>query len=154
MGEIKIGKNFLKSEFLKSETADKLGIVNDFDSLEEFENLVNLVNSILQPARDFFMEPIVITSGYRNNELNKSVGGVNNSQHTLGEAVDISFKNKANNKDLFNYIRLNHTFDQLIWEFGNKAYPDWVHVSLKRNNNRNKVLKASKVKGRTVYISI
>lgn len=154
MEQIKVGKNFLKSEFLKSETADKLGIKNDFDNLEEFESLVNLVNSILQPARDFFMEPIVITSGYRNKELNKAVRGVNNSQHKLGEAVDISFKNKANNKELFRRIKLFHTFDQLIWEFGNKYYPDWIHVSLKRNNNRNQVLKATKVKGRTVYISI
>jgi len=61
---------------------------------------------------------------------------------------------KATNADFFEYIKYNIDFDQLIWEFGDDNNPDWVHVSYKGENNRKRILKATKQNGKTVYIDI
>jgi hypothetical protein len=56
------------------------------------------------------------------------------------------------NKDIFEYIKNSLNFDQLIYEFGNKENPDWVHVSYKSNGNQRKqVLRATKINGKTTY---
>jgi hypothetical protein len=53
---------------------------------------------------------------------------------------------------MFEYIRTNLNFDQLIWEFGNDTNPDWVHVSyVSDTQNRNRCLKASRENGKAVY---
>jgi hypothetical protein len=59
------------------------------------------------------------------------------------------------NKEMFDFIREKLDFDQLIYEFGNEENPDWVHVSyVDKEKNRNRVLKAVRDKGKTVYIDI
>jgi hypothetical protein len=58
------------------------------------------------------------------------------------------------NKDIFNYIKENLDFDQLIWEFGNSKEPDWVHVSYTKDKNRKQILKGIKINGRTHYETI
>lgn len=43
----------------------------------------------LDKLRELFGKPIVITSSYRSPEYNAKIGGSINSQHCLGNAVDI-----------------------------------------------------------------
>ena len=58
------------------------------------------------------------------------------------------------NLEIFNYIRYNLDFDQLIWEEGDDQSPAWVHVSYSAKQNRNQVLKAVKENGKTKYIAL
>jgi len=90
---------------------------------------------------------------YRSPELNKAVGGSMTSQHCKGQAMDIDDKyGHATNAEMFEFIRDNLSFDQMIWEFGNSENPDWVHVSyVSEEKNRNKMLKAYKNNGKTAY---
>ena len=56
---------------------------------------------------------------------------------------------------MFDFIKSKLDFDQLIYEFGNEENPDWVHVSyVNEEDNRNRILKAVRDKGKTVYIDI
>lgn len=114
--------------------------------------MIQLAERIFEPLRGFINEPIYINSFFRSQEVNKAVGGAFNSQHTRGEAIDIRCNRR--NAEMFNYIRENLPFDQLIWEFGTDTEPAWVHVSYKIAGNRKQVLKATKVNGRTKYIRL
>ncbi len=129
-------KYFTMSELTDSATARQLGISNT-PSAEAQANLVALTESVLDKARAAWGKPIIVNSGYRCPRLNKVVGGVSNSQHVTGEAADITTGTKYGNKWLFNYIRDNCNYDQLI----NERDYTWVHVSYKRNGvNRRHVL--------------
>lgn len=110
-------------------------IINNVPNASVINNLTALVDNVLDAARKLYDKPIKINSGYRSPELNKAVGGVSNSQHILGEAADITTGTKEGNKVLFNLIRDNLKFDQLIDE---KDYT-WLHVSYKQRN-RNQIL--------------
>ena len=57
----------------------------------------------------------------------------------------------GNNALLFDYILQKLEFDQLIWEFGDEVEPDWIHVSYNIGNNRQEVLRASNLEGKTYY---
>jgi len=116
----------------------------------EITKLKELVTGLLQPLRDKLGQPIHINSGFRSLAVNKEMGGASNplSQHCKGEAADLeAFDNAA----LFNLIRTQFDFDQLIWEGGDNNHPEWVHVSYKTKGNRKEVLKMKVVKGKKVY---
>src|SRR5687768_9331750 len=49
----------------------------------------------LMLAEAYYGSPIFVTSAYRNKEHNKAVGGVPNSKHIYGEAVDIRMPSTA-----------------------------------------------------------
>lgn len=120
---------------------------------QQAKNIIDLVENILQPARDLIGVPIVITSGFRSKQVNRLVGGAPTSQHCAnnGAAADLVCPQKSN-RLLFEIIRDNLPFDQLIWEFGTDSEPAWVHVSYNRNKGRKQVLKAYKSeKGSTKY---
>ena len=87
------------------------------------QNLQALVDHVLDPARERLGMPITVNSGYRCPTHNAKVGGVKNSQHLKGEAVDITC---ADNKRLAEIIEQLGNFDQLI------VYPTFLHVSYKR----------------------
>lgn len=131
-------KYFTIDELTKSDTAQKKGIKNIPSKQEEF-NLTQLVEKILDPLREAYGKPIIVTSGFRCKELNKAVGGATSSQHLTGEAADIRTESdtKEENKKLFDLIQqLKLPFDQLIDEYN----LNWVHVSYS-NRNRRQVLK-------------
>lgn len=134
-------KNFT----LKELCVTKTGIHNEPNS-EQKEALRLLVVNILQPARDA-LGPIKVTSGFRNAKVNAAIGGSRTSQHMKGEAADLQCDDNA---ALFKFIK-TLDFDQLIWEFGDKEQPDWVHVSY-ASKNRKEVLKATKKNGVTKYV--
>lgn len=128
-------KYFSIEELTKSNTAKSKGIDNT-PTQDVIDNLTKLIETVLDPLREQYGKPIIVSSGYRCRALNEVVGGASNSQHTLGMAADLDVGNKEENKKLFNYIKDNLEFDQLIDE----KDLAWVHVSYNENKNRNQVL--------------
>ena len=148
---MQISKNLSLKEATFSQTAKDLGIVNDNPSLNIIKNMKLLAEKVFEPVRAHFKAPIKVTSMYRGQELNNQVKGVITSQHCTGEAMDID-NVKPTNKEVFDYIKDNLDFDQLIWEFGTKDNPEWVHVSYESSGKQRKqVLRAEKINGKTVY---
>lgn len=135
--------HFSIEELYASQTAKAKGIDNkpDFPSLI---NLVYLCAYVLEPLREAMNEPIKIGSGYRCPKLNAAVGGVSNSQHMKGQAVDLCIDGDLKKgKKWFAYIRDHLPFDQLIWEHNHKTGAYWVHVSFVYpdfGKNRRKVI--------------
>ena len=127
-------KHFYFSEFFNSSTAAKNGIKNEPLSDERGRVMLNiklLVDNDLEPVRDMVRKPIIITSGYRSPQLNKIVGGADNSQHMSGCAADFHVKgyNHSMMYEVFLYIFNTIEFDQLIY------YPskNIIHVSYVEN---------------------
>jgi hypothetical protein len=150
---MQLSTNLSLAEVTRSETAKRRGISN-MPTPEHIENFKKLALNIFQPIREHFGKPILISSGYRSAELNKAIGGSLSSQHCSGEAIDIDMDGTdITNKQIFDYIKDNLNFDQMIWEFGTDANPDWVHVSFAANRSQRKqILVAKKVNGKTTYI--
>jgi len=151
---MKLSEHFDLGEFTRSDYAKRNGIKN-MPNPEQTDNLRELCVNVLEPIRKHFQIPILISSGFRSKELNNAIGGAKNSQHVSGEAVDIDHDLSANvvsNRMIFDFIKSNLTFDQMIWEFGTFTNPDWVHVSYVGNGkNRNQILRAIKHGGKTTY---
>ena len=150
---MQLSENLSLAEVIRSETAKRNGISNK-PTPRHLENLKIIAGSIFQPIRNFFHRAIHLSSGYSSEELNAFIKGSKSSQHCTGEALDIDMDGtEVTNKEVFDYIKDNLEFDQLIWEFGTNDNPDWVHVSYKASGKQRKqVLKATKVKGKTVYV--
>ena len=131
-------KHFTLRELTKSDVATRKRIKNVPNKQEE-QNLVALVDNILDPLREVYGNPIIITSGFRCEELNRLVGGSKTSHHRTGQAADIRtiVDTPEENKKLYDLIiKLNLPFDQLINEYNF----DWVHVSY-TPRNRKQILK-------------
>lgn len=152
---MQLSKHLALAEVIRSETAKRKGISN-MPTEEHIKNFQILSENIFEPIRERFAVPIHISSGYRSKELNSSIGGSLTSQHCSGEAIDIDMDGSTNgvtNRMVFDYIKDNLNFDQLIYEFGNDLNPDWVHVSYESTGKQRKqVLKAVKTNGQTKYI--
>lgn len=128
-------KYFSIKEMTKSNTATAKGIDNTPDQTIT-DNLTKLIEAVLDPLREWYGKPIIVNSGYRCEALNKAIGGAKSSQHMLGEAADITAGSKEENEELFNYIKDNLEFDQLI----NESDFSWVHVSYREGRLRKQVL--------------
>ena len=150
---MQLSENLSLAEVMRSETAKRKGVSN-MPTPEHIENFKKLAENIFQPIRKHFGKPIHISSGYRSAALNKAIRGAASSQHCTGEAIDIDMDGTAiTNAEIFNYIKNNLSFDQLIWEFGTDKNPDWVHVSYESTGKQRKqVLKAIKQGGKTSYV--
>jgi zinc D-Ala-D-Ala carboxypeptidase len=112
-----------------------------------------LAEKVFEPLRKWVGKPIKINSFYRGPELNKAIGGSSKSQHCEGRAMDIddTYGHKTN-AEMYEYIKANLDFDQMIWEFGTDENPAWIHVSyVSEDSNRNRCLKAYKEDGKTKY---
>jgi len=107
-----------------------------------------------EPVRRWYGKPIKINSFFRSPEVNKAVNGSPTSDHVHGRAIDMSTGSREENLKLFNWMKANLTFDNLIYEFGDDSGPDWIHVSYRENANRKKAMRAKKINGSVVYISI
>ena len=130
-------KYFTIKELCRSAQAEKRGIDNSA-SQEVQERLVALVDCVLDPLREAWGKPIIINSGYRCSMLNTIVGGRRNSQHLRGEAADITTGTREGNRWIFDYIKNNLPYDQLIDEYDYR----WVHVSYRSDGgNRQQVLR-------------
>ena len=130
-------KHFNLSEFFRSSTAAENGIKNE-PSIDERATIVRninlLVDNVLDPVRDMVDAPIIITSGYRCPQVNRLVGGVDNSQHMSGCAADFHVKGFTPSMMLgvFFYILNRLEYDQLIYYRSKNI----IHVSYVENGNR------------------
>lgn len=149
---MQLSRNLNLREVTKSNTAIKYGIDNNPSEIH-LRSLKEIAVKVFQPIRDHFGLPIHVSSGYRSPELNSRIGGSRASSHCLGEALDLDadLTKGLTNRELFDYIRKNLDFDQLIYEFGNEFEPDWVHVSYDRSGNRNQILVAYRTDQGTRY---
>ena len=138
---MRLSKNFTYEEFIRSSTAERMGIDNRPKTKEEekkvIENLRNLCLEVLQPLRDYVGAPVHINSGYRCKALNLAVGGVKNSQHSRGEAADIRIASSKQGREWAAWIEDNCRFDQMLLE-RNKNGGVWLHVSCKRDEKANR----------------
>jgi hypothetical protein len=150
----KLSEHLDLSEVIRSESAKRKGISN-MPTEAHIANFKLLAEKIFEPIRTHFRCPIIISSGYRSKELNAAIGGSLTSQHCQGEAIDIDMDGTPNgvtNRMVFDYIKDNLEFDQLIFEFGDKENPDWVHVSYESSGKQRKqILRATRVNGKTSY---
>jgi len=135
-----ISKYITYQEAVNSQTATRKNIDN-------IPNVLALINMqlvalrVFDNVREHFNTPIRVSSFFRSTELNKAVGGAKTSQHMKGQAIDMQGTGKLSNKMIFEYIKENVDFDQLIWEFGDKNNPAWVHVSyVSKEKNRKQIL--------------
>ena len=130
-------KYFTINELIRSDTARRNGIDN-IPSQVVTLRLGQLIEKVLNPLRELWGAPIIITSGYRSTLLNDMVGGAKNSQHITGNAADLTTGSRKDNRRLFEMVRSsNIPFDQLILENGG----EWIHISYRQHHPRKQTLK-------------
>jgi zinc D-Ala-D-Ala carboxypeptidase len=150
-----ISKHISDKEGVYSTTAIRKGIKNK-PTRAQRECMTILAEEVFEPLREWVGNKVKVNSFFRSPELNVAVGGSTASQHCKGQAIDVDdtfgFKTNA---EMFEWIRENLEFDQMIWEFGDDENPDWIHVSyVGKISNRNRCLKAYREKGKTKYMVI
>ena len=147
-----ISKHVSYKEGVYSRTATRLGIKNN-PNAEQMKNMIAIAEEVFEPLRTYVGGPIKINSFFRSPELNKAIGGSTKSQHCHGQAIDLDDTfGISTNAEMFEFIKHNLDFDQIIWEFGDDDNPDWVHVSyVSPDQNRNRCLQAYKENGKTNY---
>jgi hypothetical protein len=136
-----ITKDFTLEELTHSATADRLKIANKPTDCE-LNSLLALCRNILQPIRDKYGKPIIVSSGFRCAKLNKAVGGSKTSQHVKGEAADIHTVSdtKASNKALFGLIVKMIQKDQItVGQLINEYDYNWIHISLPTKEHKNQI---------------
>ena len=144
------------AEVTYSETAKRAGVSNE-PTAPHLEAMKKLAEHIFEPIRNHFQKPIKVSSGYRSAALNAITPGSSaTSQHCKGEALDLDqdgMPTGITNKMVFDFIKANLNFDQLIWEYGTDANPDWVHVSYSASGTQRKqVLRCKRnAAGQPVY---
>lgn len=136
MQEIISNNYFTIEELCRSKTAKQYNLDNTPTLLVKAA-LQNLIDKVLNPAREEYGSAIYVQTGYRSPEVNAKVGGVATSQHLTGEAADIDTFSRNNNAKIFEIIVNQGNYDQLIWEKDGQ----WIHVSCKKNGkNRKSIL--------------
>lgn len=131
----KISNHISFKEATYSNTAIDKGISNE-PNAEQLSNMKRVAELVFEPLRAWYGKPIKINSFFRSEKLNVAVGGAKNSDHKFGRAIDISAGSKVENKKLFDWLKANVEYDQLINEYDYR----WVHVSYNINKNRKQVL--------------
>ena len=150
-----VSEHISYKEGVYSRTATRLGIDNKPNE-KQLQNMVTVAEEIFEPLRTWVGGPIKINSFFRSPELNKAIGGSSKSQHCHGQAIDLDDTfGRATNAEMYEFIKQNLDFDQMIWEFGDNKNPDWVHISyVSPQQNRKRCLKAYKEEGKTCYKTI
>lgn len=120
---------------LKELTATNRKIPN-YPNEMQIQNLQKLVKNVLDPLRELYGKPIKVNSGYRSQSLNSAIGGAKNSEHMTGCAADITTGSREGNEKLFNLIKDNFKFRQLINEYDFS----WIHVSYNENDLKQQIL--------------
>ena len=141
---MRLSEHFTLEEFIHSQTASRLGIINEPNEMQG-QSMIDLCVNVLERIRERFGKPVVIDSGFRSEELNNAVpNSSKSSQHTLGQAADIVIPGVPL-VEVFLYIKDNLKYDQVIFEL------TWVHVSYKVHDNRMQALRAIFDNGKVHY---
>jgi len=134
-----ISKHITVKEATQSATATRLKIDNT-PSAEVLANMKLVAEKCFEPLREWYGKPITINSFYRSPALNKAVKGAKNSDHVKGMAIDLDAGSNSENLKLFNWLKDNVEFKQLIHEYGDKSGPEWVHISYDPKDLRTQLL--------------
>ena len=114
---VRLSPHYKLSEFLN------LGkYPENIPSMQVVANLTYGCHQLLEPAR-LIVCPIIVNSGYRNEAVNRKVGGVKNSQHLFGQAADIRPKDPSQFQHLVDFFKSWEYTDQLLTGNG------WLHIS-------------------------
>jgi hypothetical protein len=151
----RISEHISYKEATFSHTARKNKIDNTPND-QQLSAMKLVAEKVFEPLRKHFNKPLYITSFFRSLSLNNKLKGSKTSQHLSGEAIDIDgdLSNISNN-DIFNWIKNNLEFDQLIIEdVDEKGNADWVHVSYSKTKNRKEVYKMQIINGKKKYTKI
>ena len=114
---IRLSQHFKLSEFLLTDKYPQ-----NIPTMQEVANMTYGCHMLLEPARKE-VGPIIINSGFRNEAVNRKVGGVKNSQHLLGQAADIRPKDPKQFQHLVSFLKSCPYTDQLLTGNG------WLHIS-------------------------
>jgi zinc D-Ala-D-Ala carboxypeptidase len=148
-----ISKYVSYKEGVHSNTAIRKGLDNT-PTQDQLEGMKITAEEVFEPLRAWVGNKVKVNSFFRSPKVNESVGGSSSSQHCKGQAIDVddTFGYKTN-AEMFEWIRGNLDFDQMIWEFGDDDNPNWVHISyVGKLSNRNRCLRTyTKANGRTGY---
>jgi len=131
---MKISEHITFDEATLSPTAIRNGISNQPNE-QELSNMKLVAEHCFEPLRKMWGKPIKVNSFFRSQSLNQLVGGSPLSQHTKGQAIDITTGTKSDNKKLFELAK-TLDFDQLINEYDFS----WIHISFKASGNRKQIL--------------
>lgn len=105
------------AELVRSDTAAALGLDNT-PPASVLPRLRAVAWTILEPLRTALGRRVIVTSGYRSPAVNRAVGGVPNSPHLRGEAIDIVVEGMAPSAVAVTLVRLRLPIDELL------VYPD------------------------------
>ena len=119
--------------------------LNNTPSPEQLIKLGQTAKRICDPVRRFAGVSLSFKM-FRSPAVEKVMGRSGTSQHCKCEAADINGEGRIKNSKLFNFIKSNLTFDQLICEYPVNGEPGWVHVSVINGNNRMQILTCVKGK--------
>lgn len=149
---MQLTEHFSLAELTKSQTALRRGIEN-IPGPAEIKALTALCQNVLEPVRLHYKRPVVISSGFRSEVVNRLVRGSKTSQHVKGEAADFEVPG-VSNLEVAQWMEAKLNYDQLILEFYTPGDPNsgWVHVSW-RAKYRNQELTAVRRRGRVEYLS-
>ena len=114
---VRLSPHFLLNEFLNLKKYPE-----NIPSMQVVANLTYGCHQLLEPAR-LIVGTIIINSGFRNEAVNRRVGGVKNSQHLIGQAADIRPKDPAQFQCLVDFLKANALTDQLL------TGSTWLHIS-------------------------
>jgi uncharacterized protein YcbK (DUF882 family) len=91
--------------------------INNCPNSDQCNNIIQMYENVVKPINDMFSNKMYITSWFRNEKVNKLVGGWEYSRHLLGMAVDFYINDKERDiEKVFNIIKknLNVSFYKLI----------------------------------------
>lgn len=157
---MKISEHITYKQAIYSATAERFSI-NNTPTDAQLKNMTDLAEHVFEPLRlGLGGLPILVSSFFRSQDLNRRIGGAKLSQHMCNNGAAIDLDNDAypglpSNKEIFNYIKDHLEFDQVISEFpDDNDFPNWVHVSFNKGKNRRQVLVSHKHNGETYYEKI
>ena len=132
-------KYFSIRELSASPTAKRLGIDNT-PNQEQIQNLNILGDKCLDPIREAFGAPIIVSSGFRCDALNQALKGSLTSEHKSGRAADLD---SHDNQLLWAAIVSgDFKWTQLINEYPDEnGYPSWIHISYNPNDLKCEILR-------------
>lgn len=124
---MKLSEHFSLDELCVSQTAARNNWDNtpDAAALEELKRLC----ATLEVIRSFIGKPLIITSGYRSQRVNKAVGSKDTSAHRFGRAADLKVYGMSPEQLMRAIIQSGVSVDQIILEFNS-----WVHLGLSSAN--------------------
>jgi len=131
---VNISEHISYAEAIHSEKAILKGIKN-IPNEAQLTCMRTVAIMCFEPVRNWYGKPIKINSFFRNPEVNKAVNGSPTSDHMKGCSIDLTAGSREENLKLFNWMKVNLIFDQLIWENDGQ----WIHVSFRIGANRNQV---------------